>query len=90
MYNSNELGHLSARDLLAESRSYETYVTANGASLNLGTTDSDAIKGVNNALEGSLDQKDSLENQLDGVLRWISKDDSRGEWSEIIEATING
>jgi len=67
MLSSNELGHLSARDLLAESRAYEAYVTANGASLNLGTTDSDAIKGVNNALENSLDQKDSLENQLDGA-----------------------
>ena len=68
MYNSKELGNLSDRDLLAESRSYEEYVTGNEAGLNFTTADSDAIKSVNNAFESSSDQKDLLEDQLDGVI----------------------
>lgn len=68
MLSSNEIGQLSDRDLLAEARTYEAFVTANGAGLNLVTADSDAIKGVNNAFEASLGQKDELENQLDGVI----------------------
>lgn len=67
MYNSEQLGRLSDRDLLAESRAYEAHITANGASLNLETGDADAIKNVNNALETSLDNRDALELQLDGA-----------------------
>jgi len=68
MYNSRELGNLSDRDLLAESRSYEAHITTNAAGLNLATADSDAIKGVNNAYENSNDQKDLLAHQFDGAV----------------------
>ncbi len=68
MFNSEQLGRLSDRDLLAESRAYEAHIKANGASLNLGGDDSSKIKDLNNALENTLNQRDSLENQLDGLL----------------------
>ena len=81
MLNSEQLGNLSDRDLLAESRAYEAYITANGASLNLGVTDSDAIKTFNNAFEASLDERDSLELQLDGIVKTkeINREGALGE-----------
>jgi hypothetical protein len=68
MLDSKQLGNLSDSDLLAKSRTYEAFVTANASDLNLVTADSDAMKGVNNAFEASQVQKGDLENQLDGVI----------------------
>lgn len=67
MYNSNELGKLSDRDLLAEVRAYELYLKTNGASLNFGAAEEAAMKAVNDAFETTLDQWDGIQLQEAGI-----------------------
>ena len=61
MLNSNELGHLSDRNLLAHSRAYEALILANSAGLNLTNAEADAIKALNNSFETSLDDWDEAQ-----------------------------
>ncbi len=68
MYSSKELGNLSDRDLLAEARAFEEKIAADPTAFNLTAADAAAVTGSADSFEGTLDQKDSLENQLDGVL----------------------
>lgn len=68
MYNSNELGKLSDRDLLAEARAYETKLTVNPADLNFTNTDAAEVKSVNDEFETTLDAWDAVELQEAEIL----------------------
>lgn len=61
MLNSNELGKLSDRELLAESRAYEAKLTGNAAGLNFTNAEIDAVKRVNDAFEAQLDAWDAAQ-----------------------------
>lgn len=67
MYNSSQLGKLSDRDLLAESRAYEAALTADAASLNFTNVQADAIKNANNAFEATLDAWDAIQLEEAGL-----------------------
>ena len=75
MYKSNELGNLSDRDLLAESRAYETKITADAASLNFSATQVTAINGVNDPFETTLDAWDAVQLEEAGLSQ--AKSDGR-------------
>ena len=78
MLSSEQLGNLSDRDLLAEARVYEGKLMSDPAKLNLTAADATAVKNFNAG------------KKVYYLLRWLSKSGMRGEWSETIEATING
>ncbi|CAN5215555.1 hypothetical protein BH10ACI1_BH10ACI1_27160 [soil metagenome] len=67
MLNSEQLGNLSDRDLLAQSRAYEAKITADAASLNFTNLEGDAIKNFNNSFESSLDQWGAVQIQEAGI-----------------------
>lgn len=56
MLNSEQLGNLSDRELLAESRAYEVKLTGDTTSLNFTTAEVAAVKAVNDAFEAQLDE----------------------------------
>lgn len=87
MLNSDELGRLSDRDLLAESRVFEGYITANAAELNLTAADGDEVKTINNDFEATLDQWDSIQAQEAGISE--TKKDERGDVLGIIRRKRN-
>ena len=82
MLNSNELGKLSDRELLAQARAYEAKLYTDGTSLNFGTTEADAMKDVNNLFETTLDAWDAVQIEEAGISQ--SKSDNRkallAEW----------
>ena len=67
MLKSNELGNLSDRELLAESRAYEAKITSDAAGLNFTNVEVQAIKTVNDAFEATLDAWDALQLQEAGI-----------------------
>ncbi|HVE56052.1 MAG TPA: hypothetical protein VNB22_04435 [Pyrinomonadaceae bacterium] len=75
MLNSNELGKLSDRELLAQARAYESILNADAASLNFGTAESIAMKSVNNAFAAALDAWDAVQIEEAGISQ--SKADGR-------------
>lgn len=67
MYDSKDLGNLSDRELLAESRAYEAKITSDAAGLNFTNTEVQAMKTVNDAFESTLDAWDALQIQEAGI-----------------------
>jgi hypothetical protein len=61
MLNSNELGQLSDRELLAESRAYEVKLTGNAAGLNFTSAEVSAINRENDTFEAQLDAWDAAQ-----------------------------
>lgn len=68
MLKSNQLGNLSDRDLLAESRAYETKITADAANFNFTAAEGTEVKGVNDTFESLLDQWDAIQLQEAGIV----------------------
>jgi hypothetical protein len=77
MLNSNELGQLSDRELLAASRAYEALLQADSAGLNFTNAEADALKALNNSFENSLDDWDEV--QIMEASRGEAKNDLRGQ-----------
>lgn len=75
MYNSNELGKLSDRDLLAESRNFEAQLETSAASLGLTSADHLALKAVNDQFETQLNEWDAAQTQY--ATKSAAKDDGR-------------
>lgn len=75
MLNSEQLGNLPDRELLAQGRAYEAKLYADGASLNFGTAEADAVKGFNNSFEAALDAWDAIQIEEAGISQ--SKTDGR-------------
>jgi len=67
MYNSEQLGRLSDRDLLAYLRAYEGKLTGDEASLNFTTAESDVIKNLNDEFETVLDSWDAVQIEEAGI-----------------------
>lgn len=59
MLNSEQLGNLSDRELLAESRAYEVKLAGDSTSLNFTAAEVAAVKAVNDAFEAQLDEWDA-------------------------------
>ena len=77
MYNSKELGDLSDRELLAEARAYEAFLTSSAASLNFTNAQIQSIKDKNDAFEAKLNAWDAAQMAEDGALE--EKNDARQE-----------
>lgn len=75
MYNSNELGKLSDRELLAEARLFENNLETSAASLGLTSSDHLAMKAVNDQFETQLDEWDAAQTQYG--IKSAAKDDGR-------------
>lgn len=67
MLNSNELGALSDRDLLAESRAYEVKLKGDPTQLNLTPADASEVESVNNDFEKTLDNWDAAQMAEDAA-----------------------
>jgi hypothetical protein len=74
MLNSTELGHLSDRDLLAQSRAYEASLTANPAGLNLTSAEAAGVKTLNDSFETSLGDWDEVQ------MAEASKNQAKNDW----------
>lgn len=61
MLNSTQLGALSDRELLAESRLYEAKLTDDPAGLNFTSATATGLKALNDSFEASLDAHDASE-----------------------------
>jgi hypothetical protein len=61
MLTSNELGHLSDRDLLAAARVYEKKITGDPAGLNFTSGDALTVQTLNNGFETALDEWDAVQ-----------------------------
>jgi hypothetical protein len=67
MLNSEQLGNLSDRELLAESRAYEAQLTADAAGLNFTNAEVEAVKRANDDFEAQLDEWDAAQAAEDSA-----------------------
>jgi hypothetical protein len=65
MLSSNELGNLSDRDLLAESRAYQLKLANNPAGLNMTSDEATALKTLNTNFENALNAWDEVQFEYD-------------------------